>query len=71
MKESIKAIQCHMIKTAQSHKIPGANTGRIRVMEQNCIMRIITFQKYLWAELDPIFQINDSVRDRIKQFIKM
>ena len=23
------------------------------------------------AELDPIFQINDSVRDRIKQFIKI
>ena len=67
MKESIKAIQYHMIKNlklalknntniAQRLATPGANTGRIRMRKQNCIMRTITFQKYLWQSWIPFFK---------------
>ena len=66
MKESIKAIQYHMIKNgklalkntniAQRLVTPGANTGRIRMRKQNCIMRTITFQRYLWQSWIPFFK---------------
>ena len=68
MKESIKAIQCHMIKTAQSHWCKywkDKSDGTKLYNEDN------HFPEVFMAELDPIFEINDSVRDRIKQFIKI